>query len=239
MGAKRAILEQNVFILHSLGTYTITSPGCRTEWYHRAETTCVSTKLTKKQWRSSKFPSCNVVSNAAEIRELKIEVWFVRYLFFILRKFLVICLVSGKVKSQFPATNYWYVIKWTGTSKFHFRRQVLGWLSIDIVSLRLVVRTLVPGNLRMREENTKATVPLDAVPERRIKRCSPRFRPGGRFCELRFRYQSSPTGREGEISRPLDHMWQIPFIHSTQFIGISSLFIYNTAFQLFPPCGTS
>ena len=77
---------------------------------------------------------------------------------------------------------------------------------MDIVSLRHVVRTSVPGHLRMREENAKTTVPLDAVPERRTERCSPRFRPGGRFCELRFRYQSSPTGSEGEISRPLDHM---------------------------------
>ena len=33
----------------------------------------------------------------------------------------------------------------------------------------------------MRQQNTKATVPLDMVPERRTKRCSPRFRPGGRF----------------------------------------------------------
>ena len=75
----------------------------------------------------------------------------------------------------------------------------------------------------MRKQNTKTTVPLDVVPERRTKRCSPRFRPGGRFCELRFRYLSSPTGREGEISRPLDHMRQIPFIHSArlQIVAIS------------------
>ena len=33
----------------------------------------------------------------------------------------------------------------------------------------------------MRQQNTKATVPLDLVPERRTERCSPRFRPGGRF----------------------------------------------------------
>ena len=31
---------------------------------------------------------------------------------------------------------------------------------------------------------------------------SPRFRPVGRFCELKFRYLSSPTRREVEISRP-------------------------------------
>ena len=69
-----------------------------------------------------------------------------------------------------------------------------------------MVRTSVIQQLRMRKQNTNKAVPLDAVPERRTKRCSPRFRPGGRFCELRFRYQSSPTGSEGEMSRPLDHM---------------------------------
>ena len=69
-----------------------------------------------------------------------------------------------------------------------------------------MVVTPVLVKLRMRKQNTKTTVPLDVVPERRTKRCSPKFRPGGRFCELRFRYQSSPTGSEGEISRPLDHM---------------------------------
>ena len=53
----------------------------------------------------------------------------------------------------------------------------------------------------------------------------------------RFGYQSSPTGSEGEISRPLDHIWQIPFIHSTRFISSNNDHIYNTRFQLFPPCG--
>ena len=65
---------------------------------------------------------------------------------------------------------------------------------------------MVGNSVRMRKQKTRTTVPLDVAPERRTKRCSPRFRPGGRFCELRFRYQSSPTGIEGEISRPLDHM---------------------------------
>ena len=67
----------------------------------------------------------------------------------------------------------------------------------------------------MRKQNTKPTVPLDGVPERSTERFLTRFQPLGRFCELRFRYLSSPTGREGEISWPLDHMGQIPFIHST------------------------
>ena len=76
----------------------------------------------------------------------------------------------------------------------------------QILFLMNMVGTSVLWKLRMRKQNTKTTVPLDVAPERRTKRCSPRFRPGGRFCELRFRYQSSPTGIEGEISRPLDHM---------------------------------
>ena len=91
-----------------------------------------------------------------------------------------------------------------------------------------MVRTRVRGNLR--KQNTKTTVPLDVVPERRTERCSPRFRPGGRFCELRFRYLSSPTGREGEISRPLDHMRQIPFIHSARLIDSTNFYIYRTVF---------
>ena len=67
-----------------------------------------------------------------------------------------------------------------------------------------IARTSVLGNcaLRMREQNTMKVVPLDVVPERRTEQCSPRFRCGDRFCELWFRYQSSPTGSEGEISPP-------------------------------------
>ena len=71
----------------------------------------------------------------------------------------------------------------------------------------------VLAKLRMRKQNTKRAVPLDAVPERRTKRCSPRFRPGDRFCGPSFRYLL--PGSDGEKCRPLDHMRQIPFIHST------------------------
>ena len=65
----------------------------------------------------------------------------------------------------------------------------------------------------MRKQNTKTVVPLNVVPGRRTKRFPPRFRPVGRFCELRFRYLSPPTGREGEISRPLDHNYETDPIH--------------------------
>ena len=93
-----------------------------------------------------------------------------------------------------------------------------------------MVRARIRGNLRMRKQNTKTTVPLDVVPERRTKRFPPRFRPVGRFCELRFRYLSSPISREGEISRPLDHMRQIPFIHSARLIDSTNFYIYRTDF---------
>ena len=76
----------------------------------------------------------------------------------------------------------------------------------------------------MRKPNANKAVPLDAVAERRTTRCSLRFRPGGRFCGLSFRYLS--PGIEGEKRRPLDHMWQIPFIYSAPFIVISNFHIY-------------
>ena len=76
----------------------------------------------------------------------------------------------------------------------------------------------------MRKQNTKTAVPLEVVPERRTERFPPRFRPVGRFCEMRFRNLSSPTGREGEISRPLDHMRQIPFIHSARLINSTNFY---------------
>ena len=78
---------------------------------------------------------------------------------------------------------------------------------------------------------------LDVMPERRTERFLMRFWPVGRFFELWFRYLSSPTGREGEISRPLDHMRQIPFIHSARVIDSTNFYIYRTVFQLFSPCG--
>ena len=111
-------------------------------------------------------------------------------------------------------------VRETGTSKWHEHCHVFTWpYAIHFIPTNMV-RTRVRGSLRMRKQNTKTTVPLDVVPERRTKRCPPRFRPVGRFCELRFRYPSSPTGREGEISRPLDHMRQIPFIHSARLIVV-------------------
>ena len=91
---------------------------------------------------------------------------------------------------------------------------------------RNMVRISVLGKLRMLQQNTNRAVPLDAVPEHRTERCSPRFRPGDRFCELSFWYLS--PGREGEKCRPLDHRWQIPFIHSIRLINSSNFYIYTT-----------
>ena len=66
------------------------------------------------------------------------------------------------------------------------------------------------------------TVPLNAAPERRTKRWSPRFWPGDRFCELSFSYLSPDI--EGGKCRPLDYMWQILFIHPTRFMTSSSIY---------------
>ena len=102
-----------------------------------------------------------------------------------------------------------------------------------------VVRTRVRGNMRMRKQNPKTTVPLDVVPERRTERCSPRFRPGGRFwSQVSDTCRHRQAGREGEISRPLDHMRQIPFIHSARFINGTNFYIYRTVLQIVSPCGT-
>ena len=54
--------------------------------------------------------------------------------------------------------------------------------------------------------------------------------------EPSFRYLS--PGREGEKCRPLDHMGQIPFIHSDRFLIWNNFYIYTIVFQLFLPCGT-
>ena len=87
--------------------------------------------------------------------------------------------------------------------------------SLDSTQLNFIstkmVRIRARENLRMQKQNTKTKVPLDVVPER----CTERFRPVGSFCEPRFRSLSSPTGREGEICRPPDHMRLIRFILST------------------------
>ena len=118
----------------------------------------------------------------------------------------------------------------TGTNKWREHCHVFTWsYAIHFIPTNMV-RTRVRGHLRMRKQNNKKTVPLDVVPERRTKRFPPRFRPVGRFCELRFKYLSSPTGREGEISRPLDHMRQIPFIHSARLMGSTNFYIYRTVF---------
>ena len=53
--------------------------------------------------------------------------------------------------------------------------------------------------------------------------------------EPRFRCLS--PGREGEKCRPLDHMWQIPFIHSVRFVLLHHFHIYVKDSQLPLPCG--
>ena len=94
-----------------------------------------------------------------------------------------------------------------------------------------MVRHPILGKLRMRKRNIKRAVPLDVVPERRSKRCSPRFWPGDRFCGLSFRYLS--PGSEEEKCRPLDHVTD-PF-HS---LSNSNFYIYVTVLYRFPSFGT-
>ena len=84
------------------------------------------------------------------------------------------------------------------------------------------------------DNSTKTTVHARA----QYQRFPPRFRSVGHFCQLWFRYLSSPTGREGEISRPVDHMRQIPYILSPRLIVSTSFYIYRTIFYIFSPCGT-
>ena len=54
--------------------------------------------------------------------------------------------------------------------------------------------------------------------------------------EPRFRYLS--PGSEGEKCRPLDHMWQTPFIHSVQTVITSKFHIYIKVCRFFLPSGT-
>ena len=54
--------------------------------------------------------------------------------------------------------------------------------------------------------------------------------------EPSFRYLS--PGSEGENCRPLDHVWQVPFIHSVRFFRISNFHIYIELCRFFLPSGT-
>ena len=54
--------------------------------------------------------------------------------------------------------------------------------------------------------------------------------------EPSFRYLSA--GSEGEKCRPLDHVRQIPFIHSDQFLLCNKYYIYVRVYHLSLPCGT-
>ena len=117
-------------------------------------------------------------------------------------------------------------VKETGTCKWREHCHVFTWPYAIHFILTNMVRARVRGNLRMRKQTTKTTLPLDLVPERRTERFPPRVWPVGLFCELRFRHLWSLTGREGEISRLLDHMRQIPFIHSARIMDSTNFYIY-------------
>ena len=86
-----------------------------------------------------------------------------------------------------------------------------------------VVSASALEKLHMCEQIIKKAVPLDAVPARRTKRCFPRFRPGGRFCELSFRYLL--LGIEGEKCRPPKPYETDPF-HPLKPIWSKGQFLY-------------
>ena len=119
-------------------------------------------------------------------------------------------------------------VKETGTSKWPEHCHVFTWpYAINFIPMNMV-GTRVIGKLRTRKQNTKTTVPLDVVPERRTKRFPPRFRPVGRVCELRFRYLSSPTGREGGMDKSAPRPYETDSIH--RLIDSTNFFIYRTVF---------
>ena len=89
-------------------------------------------------------------------------------------------------------------VKETATSKCRDYCHVFTWpYKIHFIPTNMV-RTGVRDNLRMCKQNTKTS---DVVPQRQTKRFHQRFWPVDRFCELSFRYLSSPTGREGGRER--------------------------------------
>ena len=64
----------------------------------------------------------------------------------------------------------------------------------------------------MRQQNTKTTVPLDVVPERRTKRFPPRFRPVGRFCGARVQIPID-TDRQGGRDKSAPRPYETDPIH--------------------------
>ena len=170
--------------------------------------------------RCLKSNEAMILALAGQFKQLSHEPEFFRFMRQLL-KFSSKCEDHIFIWSSSDQPTRWLIrshVKETGTRKWRIH------YSTHFIPTNMV-RTRVRGNLRMRKQNTKTTIPLDVVPERRTERFPPRFRPVGRFCSLRFRYPSSPTGREGEISRPLDHMRQIPFIHSARLIENTNFYI--------------
>ena len=146
------------------------------------------------------------------------------------------CKGYSKAKWSILGTKFWSTnwmtdphVKETGTSKWRKHCHVFTWPYAIHFIPKNMVRTRVRGNLRMRKQNNRTTIPLDVVLGRRTERFPPRFRPVDCFCELRFRYLSSPTGREGEISRCLDHMRQIPFIYSARLLVSTNFYIEQSS----------
>lgn len=78
------------------------------------------------------------------------------------------------------------------------------YLTLIGFTIYLMFPNLSSKNTTHAQKNPNGALPLDAVPERHGKRCSPSFRPGDRFCAPRFRYLF--LGIKEEKGWPLDYL---------------------------------
>ena len=116
---------------------------------------------------------------------------------------------------------------------FRFRRQNI--LSMFAFFLTHVVRNFVEAAHAQSKWHKRSTSERGArAPYRTM---FPEISAQWSLLEPSFRYLS--PGREGEKCRPLDHVRQIPFIHSAQVIICSNLYICIQVFLFFPAFGTS
>ena len=123
--------------------------------------------------KSFSFPGCSLVRivSLTSPDSASLNAWFYP------REKCSLLVFDTSNKISTANWNFHPVFQETRPSKCH-QRHVVFTRTDDPTNME---RTSVLGYLRMRQQNRKATVPLDVVPERRTERCSPRFRPGGRF----------------------------------------------------------
>ena len=102
-------------------------------------------------------------------------------------------------------------VKETATSNWREHCHVFTWpYAIHFIPTNMV-RSRVWGNLRMRKQNIKTTVPLDLVPERRTERFPPIFRPVGRCFWTKVQItivNDRQAGRDKSATRPYIFFWK-------------------------------